>query len=201
MTETSTTKAPAPEVSIGIPSARNVDHVCWTVPDLDGAVAFLCDVLGGELLFKAGPFADPDGTLMVDSFNVHARASANIAMLRFGPQFNLELIEFEVPDQRTEWPRSSDIGGQHLAIIVDDIDAAVSYLAQHEEVTLYGAPLPMPDGLPNSGTTIQFFSGPWGMFFELISREEGPMPYEATTSGRLAPSASHWTNHDEGTMP
>lgn len=45
----------------GIPTARNVDHVGVTVPDLDGAVSFFVDVLGCEVIYRTVPFSDPEG--------------------------------------------------------------------------------------------------------------------------------------------
>jgi catechol 2,3-dioxygenase-like lactoylglutathione lyase family enzyme len=40
----------------GIVSARHVDHVGMTVPDLEEAIRFFEDALGGLLLWRVGPF-------------------------------------------------------------------------------------------------------------------------------------------------
>lgn len=37
------------------PRFLSVDHISWTVPDLDAAVAFYRDVIGAEELFRMGP--------------------------------------------------------------------------------------------------------------------------------------------------
>ena len=44
---------------------------------------------------------------------------------------NIELFEFYSPDQREEFPRPSDVGIQHLAVYVDDLDAATEHLRRH----------------------------------------------------------------------
>jgi len=35
----------------GVPTARSVDHVAFTVPDLDEAIRFFVEVIGGEHVF------------------------------------------------------------------------------------------------------------------------------------------------------
>ena len=42
--------------SMGLPGLRRLDHIGFTVPDLDEATAFLVDVLGCEYLYTLGPF-------------------------------------------------------------------------------------------------------------------------------------------------
>ena len=40
-----------------LPGLRRMDHVGFTVPDLDEAHRFLVDVLGCEYLYSLGPFS------------------------------------------------------------------------------------------------------------------------------------------------
>src|SRR4051812_18116956 len=100
----------ATTTTTGIPTATNVDHVGWTVTDLDASVAFCVDVLGGVELFRAGPFADPQGEWMATQFDVHPRASATVSMIRLGPTQVIELLAWESPDQPNSWPATSDPG-------------------------------------------------------------------------------------------
>ena len=48
----------------GLPGLRRLDHIGFTVPDLDEAPRFLVDVLGCEYLYSLGPFRDDDGDWM-----------------------------------------------------------------------------------------------------------------------------------------
>src|SRR4051794_35062762 len=83
----------------GIPTARSVEHVAFTEPDLDEAVDFFVDVLGADELYRVGPFSDPDGDWMETQLGVHLRASCEVAHLRLGPNVNLELFSWDAPDQ------------------------------------------------------------------------------------------------------
>lgn len=111
-----------------VPSLRAVDHVAYTVPDLDEAVRFFVDHFGAELIFFDGPFADAESDGMRRRLNVDPSAKCTIAMLRIGKHHNVELFEYQAPDQRTALPRNSDVGGHHLAFYVDDIAAAYEYV-------------------------------------------------------------------------
>src|ERR1700753_1750145 len=110
--------APSPRV----PTMRAVDHVAYTVPDLDAAVAFFVDHFGAELIFRDGPFADSGGDAMQRRLDVDPKATCSLAMLRLGRHHNVELFEYDAPEQSDALPRNSDVGGHHLAFYVDDID-------------------------------------------------------------------------------
>lgn len=176
----------------GIPTARNVDHIAFTVPDLGSAVDFFTRVLGGELIYQLGPVEDPDGDWMARQLNVDARASCEVAMVRLGPVTNVELFQYRAAGQSTRLPRNSDWGGHHLAIYVDDIGAAVSYLRQQDGVTVLGEPQIVEDG-PIAGDKWVYFLTPWGMQMELICLPPGA-PYEASTTARRYGPAGTWTN-------
>ena len=167
----------------GIPSLRGQDHVGLTVPDLAEAIRFFVDVIGCTLVTRFGPFRDDTGSFMADALNVHPRAVVHeIALLRCGMGSNIELFQYSAPDQRTEPPKNSDIGGHHLAFYVDDIAAAVEYLKSCGVQVLAG-PVPVTEG-PAAGQTINYFLAPWCLQLELISYPKG-MAYEASASSVL----------------
>jgi catechol 2,3-dioxygenase-like lactoylglutathione lyase family enzyme len=177
--------------SKGIPGARNVHHVAYTVPDLDQAVSFFVDVLGAELLYRIGPVEDREGDWMTRQLDVHPRASTHIAMLRLGPVTNLELFEYASPDQRQALPRNSDWGGHHLAIHVDDVDVAVAYLRSVPGVKVLGEPQTITDG-PIARDRWVYFLTPWGMGMEVLNMPDG-MPYEKDTNARLFGPCDAWS--------
>ena len=172
-----------------IPTATNVDHIAYTVPSLEAAVAFFVDVLGARLLYRDGPIAH-DQNWMSDQLNVHPRAVASVAMLRLGPVTNLELLEYSSPDQRREMPRNSDYGGHHLAVHVSDINAAIAYLRSQPGVEVLGEPQVIQRG-PIAGSRWVYFLTPWGMQLELTSPPDS-LPYEATTRHRRFGPCSNW---------
>lgn len=177
----------------GIPTATNVDHVAYTVPDLKQAVEFFVDVLGADLLYRLDSVKDDDGDWMRRQLAVHPRASAQIAMLRLGPVTNVELFQYDAPDQSPQAPKNSDHGGHHLAFYVEDIEAAAEYLRAQPGVTLLGDIQTIEDG-PIAGDRWIYFLAPWGMQMEILNMPPG-MPYErATSARRYGPSEEVWSS-------
>src|SRR5690606_23019147 len=65
-----------------LPGQRGIQHFGLTVPNLDEAVSFFCEVLGCEPFFELGTFAFDDDW-MHEHLNVHPRAVIrNFQMLR-----------------------------------------------------------------------------------------------------------------------
>lgn len=174
-----------------IPTATNVHHVGVTVPDLDEAVEFFVECVGAELLYRKGPFGDPDGDSMERRLGVHPDATASLAMLRCGPTTNLELFEWDTPDGREDAPPISDVGATHLGIQVGDIERAIEGIAEHEGVEVLDGPHTNEDG-PTAGLTYIFCRTPWGMYLELVEVPDDGMPYTGDTDGRLYGTAPSW---------
>ena len=115
-------------VAAGLPGFRGLEHIGVTVPNLKQAIDFFSEVLGWPVVYKFTPPSDPVGDFMAVNFGLHPRAKVReLAHVR-SPLLNLELFEGTAPDQTTAWPRMLDIGGLHLALYVDDIQAALTYL-------------------------------------------------------------------------
>lgn len=171
----------------GLPGLRGTDHIGFTVPDMDEAIAFFVDVLGCEPFYELGPFQAEDDW-METHLNVHPRAvMRRLKFLRCGNGSNFELFEYQAPDQRRTPPRNSDVGGHHLALYVDDIGAAVAYL-RGKGIRILGEPTVRTAG-PSAGQSWVYFLSPWGMQLELVSFPGGK-GYEAETDRRLWHPAS-----------
>src|SRR5205814_7945009 len=100
---------------------------------------------------------------------------ARITVLRIGHSANIELFQYEAPDQRRTHPRNSDWSGHHIAFYVTDIDAAVAYM-ESKGVQKFLGPFPLTAG-PAAGQTINYFKTPFGTYVELISYPKG-MAYQ-----------------------
>src|SRR5258708_19241778 len=95
-----------------IPGLRGHDHTGITVPDVKAATAFFTEVIGCTHAMSFGPFSDDKGTFMQDVVNVNPRAVIDeISMIRCGYGSNIELFQYQAPDQATTLPKNSDIGG------------------------------------------------------------------------------------------
>jgi glyoxylase I family protein len=169
-----------------IPGLIAADHVALTVPDLDAAVRFYCDTVGGVELFRLGPFDArdlprmPDGRDWTEAHVLVPGARVSIAMLQIAASLMLELFRYEEPkDARTTPPRNCDLGGHHLALRVEDIEVAKAYLAE-KGLRVMAGPIVIPEG-PCAGMKTNYFLDPWGNQLELI--EYGDLPYMSQVPG------------------
>lgn len=153
-----------------LPGVQRVDHIGFTVPDLEQARTFLVDVLGCEYMYTLGPYHSDD-EWMRRHMGVHPRAvMRELHFFRCGGQAIFEVFEYKAPDQCRTQPRNSDIGGHHVALYVDDLDVAVDYL-RRRGVTILGEPTASRG--PSEGQRWVYFLAPWGMQFELVSYPNG----------------------------
>jgi catechol 2,3-dioxygenase-like lactoylglutathione lyase family enzyme len=155
---------------VPIPGLTRLDHVGFTVPDLETASDWLVEVLGCEYMYSLGPFEAADDW-MSEHMGVEPRTvMRRLHFFRFCGQAVFEVFEYEAPDQRTVAPRNSDVGGHHVALYVDDLDAAVAYL-HLKGVQVLGDPTTSRG--PSEGQRWVYFLAPWGMQFELVSYPHG----------------------------
>lgn len=172
----------------GVPTARRIDHFALTVPSLDAAVGYAVDVLGGELVYRLPPLTHDD-EWMREHLDVHPRAAAEIALVRLGPDTNLELFEYTAPGHVARPPRPHDPGTLHFGLYADDVDAALAALRARG----HGRALGPVRTVAASGVRWVRVRTPLGVPLELRSAPPG-----APAAGRHVP-AGPWTNRDDGT--
>ena len=73
------------------------------------------------------------------------RTSVGGALLRLGPASNVELLEYDAPDEASEPPKTADPGASQLAFRVGDVEAATEYLREQQGVTVLDEPGEVPD--------------------------------------------------------
>jgi catechol 2,3-dioxygenase-like lactoylglutathione lyase family enzyme len=165
----------------GMPALRGIDHIGITVPDLDEAEAFLVGVLGAVPVYTLGA-KRADDDWMERHLGVHPRTViTEIRFYRLGHGANLEVFHYDAVDGQSGPPRNSDIGGHHLALYVDDMDAAIDHL-EANGVEIMGTPTRSRESA--EGQRWLYFRSPWGMQFELVSFPAGKA-YESTSPVRL----------------
>ena len=157
-------------LSKGIPGLQRVDHVGITVPNLAEATKFFIDVLGCEYMYTLGPYQS-DENWMQEHLNVHPRTvMKELHFFKLNGAAVFEVFEYSAPNQKLEVPMNSDIGGHHVALYVDDLDAAISHLKSHG-IKLQGEPTVSKNA--SEGQRWVYFLSPWGMQFELVSYPYG----------------------------
>lgn len=168
---------------MAVPGVRGLDHVGFTVPDLEQAHDFFVNVLGCDYLFELGPFESADGSSWLsEHVNVDDRAWFRNRHYRCGHGSNFEIFEYRLAGRNEVQPRNSDVGGHHLAFYVDDLDAAIEYLRRVPGVRVLGKPTASSGA--NEGQRWIYFLSPWGMQFELVSFPAGKA-YEADAPVKL----------------
>jgi catechol 2,3-dioxygenase-like lactoylglutathione lyase family enzyme len=150
---------------------RAIDHVGLTVADLDRALEFWCGRLGLRLLDRvteSGP--DIASLIGVDS------AELEIADLDGGDGRIIELIRYIRPTGRPIRARSSDPGSAHIAVRVDDLDAALARVRGSQGRQISRRPVLLSDpGGPWDGVTCCYIADPDGNILELIQRPTEPL--------------------------
>jgi catechol 2,3-dioxygenase-like lactoylglutathione lyase family enzyme len=155
----------------GVPGLTGVDHIGFTVPDLEQAHRFLLDVIGCEYMYSLGPYRHDDTDWMREHLNVDPRAvMQELRFYRCGGQAIFEVFQYSAPQQGASVPCNSDVGGHHVALYVEDLDAAVAFL-RDRGVTVLGDPT-VSSG-PSAGQRWVYFLAPWGMQWELVSYPDG----------------------------
>ncbi|MCJ2182459.1 antibiotic biosynthesis monooxygenase [Novosphingobium sp. 1949] len=166
------------------PGIRGIDHVGMTVPDIDVASKFLADAFGARTLYDVQPAdADPmQGDEVEHQLGLPAGARIeHMRLMRIGASANIEMFRIANAEQ-ADPAGLVDYGLQHIALYVDDIDAAARRLT-NAGGALLSDPHPLSGvegGECNSGV---YARAPWGALIELISSPDGidypadcPMP-------------------------
>ena len=172
----------------GLPGLSHVDHIGLTVPELDKAAKFYCEVLGGHELYPLGPFdaaempRTADGRDWTEAHINVAGARLTIAMINIGPNLMLELFQYDQPADRNEQPpRNCDFGGHHIAFKVHDLEAAKSYLENHGCKVMDG-PIVLDRG-PCATTRVNYVLDPFGNQLELV--EYATQAFEASAPVKI----------------
>ena len=153
-----------------------MQHIGFTVPDLDQAVTFFQAMFGAVECLSTG-LIDVDDAFMRRRLGVAGNCRIeDIRVLRIGNGSNLELFRYS-GDAGSDAPpkRNSQPGGFHLAFQVDDCIAAADRLRQGGVDVLDG-PTYVDSG-PMQGLTWCYLKAPWGQFLEIVSMD-GPLGAE-----------------------
>lgn len=149
---------------------HGIDHIGVTVPNIDQATDFFVKGLGAVVLYdtftKDQPPRDSEFTRKrLGIINGTAEVAIRMLALPNGP--GLELFEFYDPEQKG--PVSpADLGWQHIAIYVDDMDKAL------QQIETAGAkrnadPVALSGLEGGDGNLFCYCKTPWGSSIELIS--------------------------------
>ena len=164
---------------------RAIDHVGVTVPDIAEAARFFAEALGAEPLYEMAPSTPPtEDSLRLEQAQLGTRPGTSwrrALMMRLGDGPCIELFDYEDPDRRPA-VTATDLGVQHFAIYVDDIDAAKDRMVAAGATALEG-PSPLNGPEAGEGNQWLYVQAPWGGLIELVTYPSS-QPWEQTTSLR-----------------
>ncbi|HEX5612597.1 MAG TPA: VOC family protein [Burkholderiales bacterium] len=139
------------------------NHTSFTVSSLDRTLPFFTDCLGFQLVSRA-----PRDPAIIRKVTGVEGAEMEIAFVR-GPGQMVELIEYKAPASRGHVDaRPCDAGFAHLALDVDDVDAAVAAAATYQVKAIH-PPVAIDQG-PNKGKKVVYLRDPDGVTFEFIGK-------------------------------
>jgi catechol 2,3-dioxygenase-like lactoylglutathione lyase family enzyme len=145
---------------------RAIDHVGVTVADLDRAVEFWCGRLGLRQISRVTE-TGPDIAALIGEDTVEIE----IADLDAGDGRIIELIRYIRPAGRPVRQRSTEPGSSHIAVRVDDLDAALERIqgSQARQISRHPVVLHDPGGAWD-GVACCYIADPDGNIVELVQR-------------------------------
>lgn len=153
---------------------RGIDHVGITVPDVNAASAFFEKALHAKKLYDVLPEGEKpfEGKETEQQLGIPPTSKIiHMRLIQIGDGPTIEMFQFaDAPQQKAAG--LNDFGYQHLAVYVDDIDAAAKQFKAAGGILL-SAPHPLAnveDGPRNQGV---YGRTPWGSLVELITYPDG----------------------------
>jgi catechol 2,3-dioxygenase-like lactoylglutathione lyase family enzyme len=140
----------------------SVDHTGITVSSLKEALDFWVDVLGFQHLYT-WTF---ENTPFIENLVGVPGTTVSVAMVE-GYGHRIELLEYQAPaDRKVFKPRSCDVGSVHIALYVEDMDAALARVAEAAWMPV-AEPQTVEDG-ERQGMRLIYLRGPDGVTIEFI---------------------------------
>lgn len=153
----------------GEPGILLAHHLGITVTDLDRSIELFTEVLGYELINRAG--RDPE---MISRLTGIPGADIEVAYVR-RPDSVVELLSYRSPANRGKIAgRNCDSGHTHLAFDVRDIQKTIETLRERGFTPL-SEPVVNPSG-PNGGATVVYLEDADRLMLELIERPQRSYP-------------------------
>jgi lactoylglutathione lyase len=150
-----------------------IQHISYTVSDVDKARAFFTDKLGLE----ATPVREVSGE-RVEQIIGFGNLKMRISNIITGGNGNLELIEYVSPKGKKLDLATCNTGVAHIGFVVDDVQKTYDEWTS-KGVQFIHAPL-WAGGGALKGWGISYFRGPDGITMEIMEAPKGVALHPAT---------------------
>lgn len=153
-----------------------LQHIGFTVPDMEEAVAFLTELFGAVTVMECGA-VDVDDAFMLTRLGVPDGCKiTDQRVLQVGEGGALELFEYSGAAGPHALKHNGEVGAMHIAFEVDNAYTAAERMREAGVDVLEGPTL--IEGGPMDGLVWLYLRAPWGQYFEVVSAER-PLGYEA----------------------
>ncbi len=156
-------------------AVRRLHHTCYTVSDLDRALAFYRDLLGCEVIAEQ----EKQGGYLAAIVG-YADAHVRMAHLRVpGGEHVIELFQYLAPRGGRADVEPRNVGASHLCFVVDDLAGLYERLRERGVDSFVSAPVEVDTGISRGGFAL-YLRDPDGITVELFQppdeREQSPEP-------------------------
>jgi diaminopimelate decarboxylase len=155
-------------LAAGLP-VRGVDHVAFTVQDLDRSIVFYGDLLG--LTVRDRGRLEPE---LIERMTGIPDAVVDYADIEAGSRV-IELLQYRSPEVRPAPRAGGRIGGVHVGLSVDDAGAVHRRLVAAGSEPLSEPVLLPDDGSDWSGARVFYVRDPDGTMLEIVERAAAPV--------------------------
>ena len=153
---------------------RGIDHIGWTVPDIEAATQFLTAAFGAQVIYDSHPRTEPPqaGPAAERMLGLPPYGEVTqIRLLRLANGPSIELFAVARAPQQPP-PALPDFGYTHFGLYVDDIAAAVQrFEAAGGQLLAPPHDLKGVEGGP--GNQFAYGHTPWGTLIELLTYPAG----------------------------
>ncbi len=150
-------------------------HSAFTISDLERTLSLFRDFLGCEVVVR-----DAGTPEIVETLTGIKDAPCKLGFVRIPGGHMIEFIEYEGPTDRGRVEsRPCDTGAAHIALAVNDLDAALAG-AKDAGLSLYNEVVTIDDE-PMTGTRSAYFYDPDGLTIELIQWNANGDPFKASS--------------------
>lgn len=172
---------------------RGLDHVALTVPDVEEATKFLKAAFGAKVAYDLQSPKDAPlrGTATEKMLGLKKGTELiHMRMLSIGDSTSIELFHYRGAEQRSV-AISSDLGLQHFAVYVDDIDRAARKFVEAGG-TLFTEINKIFGDIEGVDERNRFVYGraPWGTVIELVTYPAGINYPDYSEARRYTPPVS-----------
>ncbi|MFD1389047.1 VOC family protein [Oceanobacillus oncorhynchi subsp. oncorhynchi] len=168
---------------------RGIDHIGITVPDIEEATTFFKKAFHAKIAYDNKKLGDEpqQGEAVEKTLGLKKGAKViHIRILSFDNGSNIELFHFIDTEQR-EPVIASDLGVQHFAFYVDDIQQSANAFVEAGG-ELLTEPGELLGDVENGSGEFVYGRAPWGMLIELISYNPNQLNYpEDSEAKRFTP--------------